>query len=374
MSEKYYLAGVALQGDDLARLDDSMDELAGLVKTAGGEVVGRTVQRRHNIDASTFIGSGKLEEIAFDFDYDENDTAAVVFNDNLSPAQVRSAEKELGCRVITRTEIILDIFALHAQSRVAKLQVEMAQLSYMMPRLVGKGAEMSRSGGGIGTRGPGETKLETDRRKINDRIAFLRKELKRLDTESGTRRKSRENTFKVAIAGYTNAGKSSLSSRLVKENLLAEDKLFSTLDTTTRRLALGIPLEAVLTDTVGFIRDIPHELVESFKSTLAETAEADLLLHAIDISSPFFPEKKELAEKIMEELGVKKERVVLVFNKVDLLSPEDVLKVEASYPDAFFVSAKDEYGIEKLRSYVKKSAVDFLKTRGKLPEWMGLDE
>lgn len=374
MSEKYYLAGVALQGDDLARLGDSMDELAGLVKTAGGEVVGRTVQRRHNIDATTFIGSGKLEEIAFDFDYDETDTAAVVFNDNLSPAQVRSAEKELGCRVITRTELILDIFALHAQSRVAKLQVEMAQLSYMMPRLVGKGAEMSRAGGGIGTRGPGETKLETDRRKINDRIAFLRRELKRLDTESGTRRKSRENTFKVAIAGYTNAGKSSLSSRLVKENLLAEDKLFSTLDTTTRRLSLGIPLEAVLTDTVGFIRDIPHELVESFKSTLAETAEADLLLHAIDISSPFFPEKKELAEKIMEELGVKKERVVLVFNKVDLLSPEDVLKVEASYPDAFFVSAKDEYGIEKLRSYVKTNAVDFLKARGKLPEWMDLGE
>ncbi|MGL5255056.1 MAG: GTPase HflX [Brevinema sp.] len=374
MSEKYFLASVVLPHEDAEIAQDSLNELAGLVSTAGGDVVGSTIQRRHTIDASTYIGSGKLEEIAFEFDFDENDTAAVVFNSDLSPAQVRNIEKILECRVITRTELILHIFAMHAQSRVAKLQVEMAQLSYMMPRLVGQGSEMSRMGGGaaggLKSKGAGETKLETDKRKINDRIAFLRRELKKLETESSTRRKSRENIFKTAIAGYTNAGKSSLASRLVKENLLAENKLFSTLDTTTRRLSLGISVDAVLTDTVGFIRDIPHELVESFKSTLAESADADLLMHAIDLSSPFFREKKAMAEEIMKELGVDFSRIVLVFNKIDLVSPETVLATEQEFPNAFFVSAKDEYGIEKLRAFIKQRSIAFLEEKGALPEYL----
>lgn len=367
--EIYFLVGIKLPQDDLKIVEESMDELEGLVKTAGGVVAGRIIQQRSAINAAYYIGKGKIEEIDLLFDRKEHQEAAVVFNATLSPAQVRNVEEVLECRVITRTELILDIFALHAQSRIAQLQVEMAQVSYRLPRLVGEGSMMSRTGGGIGTRGPGETKLETDRRKIRQRISILKKELHQLEKSSEERRKSRQNIFKVAIAGYTNAGKSLLSDRLAGVFLVAEDKLFSTVDTVTRQIKLdGIP--AVLTDTVGFIRDIPHELIESFQSTLAETVYADLILHVVDSSSSFYREKIQTAEEILQTLQVEAP-VLLMFNKIDLLSEEDLLLLKAEYPQAFFISAQKEEGLLLLKEELKKRAKLFLQQQGqKLPQWM----
>ncbi len=327
------------------------------------------MQNRSHIDPVYYIGRGKLEEIDFLFDVSEDDEGAVVFNDSLSPTQVRNIEEVLGMRVITRTELILDIFAIHARSRIAKLQIETAQLSYMLPRLVGQGAEMSRTGGGIGTRGPGETKLETDRRKINRRISVLKKELKQLEKSSTERRKTREGVFKTAVAGYTNAGKSSLTKALTDDDILVQDKLFSTIDTTTRKLKLG-GIPAVITDTVGFIRDIPHELIESFKSTLAETAYADFILHVVDGSSEFYKDKIHTAEELFEELNIDSPRL-LIFNKCDLLSDEEILELRTQYPDALFVSAKNEDSLENLKQILKSKAEDFLKSHGQdIPDWI----
>ncbi len=354
----YFLVGIKLPQDDVSIVEESMKELEGLVKTAGGEVVGSLIQNRQHIDPAYYIGKGKVEEIDFLFDRTENQESALVFNASLSPAQVRNVQEVLDCRVITRTELILDIFALHARSQIARLQVETAQLSYLLPRLMGQGVSMSRTGGGIGTRGPGETKLETDRRKINNRISILKKELKHLEKSSLERRKSRSDVFKVAIAGYTNAGKSSLSTRLIGEELLIADQLFSTVDTTTRKLKLG-GVPAVLTDTVGFIRDIPHELVESFKSTLAETAYADLVIHLVDLSSPFFEEKKKTAEILLEEIEVKAP-ILLIFNKLDLVETQTILDAKVTYPQAVFLSAKNSDGIVELQEYLKVKALDFI--------------
>ena len=372
MEEKkhiYFLVGIKLPQDDPRIVEESMRELEGLVKTAGGDVAGSVIQNRKAIDATYYIGKGKLEEIDFLFDKTEDQEAAVVFNMSLSPSQARNIEEILECRVITRTQLILDIFAIHAHSQIAKLQVETAQLSYMLPRLMGQGASMSRSGGGIGTRGPGETKLETDRRKINNRILILKKELKQLENSSEEKRKSRQFVFKVAIAGYTNAGKSSLATILVGDQLLAENKLFSTVDTTTRQLKLG-GIPAVLTDTVGFIRDIPHEIVESFKSTLAETANADLVLHAVDASSDFYIEKIQTAQDLMDEMDIKSP-IQLVFNKIDLLETEYLVNLKVNYPDAIFLSAKNEDGVGVLKELLQKEAIQFLKNNGQeIPAWM----
>ncbi|MGL4367058.1 MAG: GTPase HflX [Brevinemataceae bacterium] len=357
---QYFLVGLKLPGDNQDIIEDSMKELEGLVQTAGGKVAGSIIQNRKSIDASYYIGKGKLEEIDILFDRREGD--AIVFNAVLSPSQVRNIEELLECRVITRTELILDIFVLHARSRTAKLQVETAQLSYLLPRLTGQGKSMSRTGGGIGTRGPGETKLETDRRKINNRIALLRRELKSLEKASAERRKSRQDVFKVAVAGYTNAGKSLLTSLLVNSGLYSENKLFSTIDTTTRKMALR-GVNVVITDTVGFIRDIPHELVESFRTTLAETVYANLIMHVVDVSSPLFHEKIETAEALLTDLDVSSE-IILVFNKSDLISEELLLKVKHEYSGAFFVSAKDRVGLDELKEYIKDRALEFLKERG----------
>ncbi|MGL4563256.1 MAG: GTPase HflX [Brevinema sp.] len=367
--ESYFLVGIKLLKDDPMIVEDSMKELEGLVKTAGGNVVGSVIQNRASIDPVTYIGKGKLEEIDMLFDRKEGEGGALVINASLSPSQIRNIEEEIECRVITRTELILDIFALHAQSTVAKLQVETAQLSYLLPRLVGKGSVMSRTGGGIGTRGPGETKLETDRRKINNRLVILKRELKSLEKASSERRKSRDSVFKVAVAGYTNVGKSSLSTCLVNDKLHAEDKLFATIDTKTRRLALG-GIDAVLTDTVGFIRDIPHELIESFKSTLSETIYANLILHVVDLSSLFYLNNMETALSLFEELKITAP-IVLVFNKIDLVPYEILLQAKIDYPDAFFVSANDQKGIEDLQQMLKHEAIIFLKKHGKtVPEWI----
>ncbi|SFB69466.1 GTP-binding protein HflX [Brevinema andersonii] len=370
MKELYFLAGVKLPGDSDALVNDSMEELENLVATAGGEVYGRLIQKRDTIDPTTYIGKGKIEEIDMLFDRPRGE-GTVVFNADLSPAQIRNLEEVLGCQVITRTELILAIFAIHARSQVAKFQVETAQLSYMLPRLTGQGVSMSRTGAGLRTRGPGETKLETDRRKIHKRISLLKKELQRLEKAAEVRRRSRENVFKVTIAGYTNAGKSALSTLLTKGDLTSENKLFSTLDTATRKLSLGPKVEAVLTDTVGFIRDIPHELVESFKSTLAETAEADLIIHLVDISSTFFREKMDTGNVLLAEIGAEQNKRVLAFNKIDMADLEVLALAKSEFPEAFFISAKKKIGIEELQHYIRQEALRFMEQKGIiLPEYL----
>lgn len=358
----YFLVGVKLSHQQESVFQESMDELKSLVNTAGGTVVGSLVQKRAHVDPVYYIGKGKLEEIDFLVDKKENQELAVVFNASLSSSQVRNIEKILECRVITRTELILDIFAIHAQSQIAKLQIETAQLSYLLPRLVGQGASLSRTGGGIGTRGPGETKLETDRRKINRRITLLKKELKQLEKASFERRKSRQQIFKVAVAGYTNAGKSSLVRLLTAESLYVANKLFSTIDTTTRKIKLdGYP--AVITDTVGFIQDIPHELIESFKSTLAETVYADLVLHVVDSSSLFFENKLFTAEQLFSEIHMDSPQL-LIFNKIDLIDEERLIALKSSYPDALFISTYAEQGIENIKKILKQKVSLFLKAQG----------
>lgn len=365
----YFLVGLKLPNMSSEIMQESMDELEGLVKTAGGTVLGRLVQKRAQVDPVYYIGKGKLEEVDFLFDKTEDQNAAVVFNASLSPSQVRNIEKVLECRVITRTELILDIFAVQAKSQIAKLQVETAQLNYLLPRLVGQGEALSRTGGGIGTRGPGETKLETDRRKINRRISLLKKELKHLEKSTNERRKSRQNVFKVAVAGYTNAGKSSLARLLSKESLLVENKLFSTIDTTTRKLKLG-GYPAVITDTVGFIQDIPHELIESFKSTLAETVYADLVLHVVDSSSLFWENKITTAEKLFEEIEVISPQI-LIFNKIDCINDEKIIELKEAYPEALFISTQSEEGISNLKEILKQKAHDFLQSQGEeIPSYL----
>ena len=282
MKENALLVGVLLPFDSSSGLNESLDELKELARTAGAFVTDTIIQRKKEIDPKYFIGKGKVSQIKSNYP----EKSLVIFNHELSPTQIRNLEKVLELKVITRTELILDIFALHARSNLSKLQVELAQLSYELPRVMGKGLLLSRLGGGIGTRGPGEQQLELDRRLIQRKIFVIKKKLESFDKGRKEQRKSRsDGKFKIAIIGYTNSGKSTLLRRLTKADVLIEDKLFATLDTTTRKLWLGIidgkPAQAVITDTVGFIRDIPHGLIESFKSTLEDTTGADLLLHVI---------------------------------------------------------------------------------------------
>jgi len=360
--EIYFLVGIKLPNEDPLIIQDSMEELAGLVKTAGGKVGGSLVQNRQTIDPAFYIGKGKAEELDLIFDKMEDQVVVIVFNAVLRPSQVQNLEEILLCRVITRTELILDIFAIHAQSRVAKLQVEAAQLSYLLPRLAGSRDNLSRTGGGIGTRGPGETKLETDRRKIRNRLTLLKRELKTLEKAAIERRKSREDIFKIAVVGYTNAGKSALTSKLTRKDLYIQDELFATVDTATKRLILG-GMEAVLTDTVGFIRDIPHELIDSFHSTLIETIYADLILHVVDISSSFFSEKIDTAEKLLKEIKAEAP-ILVIFNKIDLISSEELLNYRSQYPEALFVSVKDGEGIEELKKILQQKIIDFIESKG----------
>lgn len=336
----------------------SLEELRELAETAGAKVLDAIIQNRKIPDTKYFMGKGKVEEVREFYQGDEK-IDVVVFNHELTPTQIRNLEKELGCKVLTRTELILDIFALHARTKTSKLQVELAQLQYELPRITGKGVEMSRLGGGIGTRGPGEQQLELDRRLIQKKIHIIREKMKEIDRERAVQRKNRgEREFKVSIIGYTNAGKSTLLNRLTKADALVEDKLFATLDTTTRKLWLGnredgSPVNAVITDTVGFIRDIPHGLVESFRSTLADTVEADLLLHVLDISSKDFLAKKAVVEETLSEINASEIPVILCFNKTDRLRDEELLDKRLEFPGAFYLSALKGDGLEALKNRIR---------------------
>lgn len=322
---------------------DTLGELGELAKTAGAVVVGRALQKRRDVDNATYIGSGKADELSLMGSALEADL--FVFDDELNPAQTKNLEKILGTRVIDRTALILDIFAKHAQSREGKLQVELAQLKYELPRIMGKGIALSRQGSGAIARGPGETKLENDRRRIRRRIYELEQELGEIDKQRGLRRTQREkNTVPlVALVGYTNAGKSTLLNALTGAGVLTEDKLFATLDPVVRQTALEDGTQILLSDTVGFINKLPHDLIEAFRSTLDEVRSADLILHVIDVSSDYYDKQIEIVEEVLCKLDAGETRQLRVYNKIDAVTELPVKK-----KDCFLISAKNGTGVAEL--------------------------
>ncbi len=316
--EKAILVGLITRDTDKVKANEYLDELSFLVETAGGIPVTRFVQAIDTPNPRTFVGTGKLEEIKAYVEAAEINM--VVFDDELSPSQLRNLEKELECKVLDRTNLILDIFAQRAQTAHAKVQVELAQYQYLLPRLTGMWTHLERQKGGIGLRGPGETEIETDRRIIRDKIALLKKRLVGIDKQMATQRKNRGSMIRVALVGYTNVGKSTLMNLLSKSDIFAENKLFATLDTTVRKVVIE-NLPFLLSDTVGFIRKLPHSLVESFKSTLDEVRESDILLHVVDISHPEFEDQIQTVTQTLSEIGAGDKSVIMVFNKVDAYKP-----------------------------------------------------
>lgn len=350
MSQKAILAGVRFQDSEKDGFEYSLAELHELAQTAGFTIISTVVQSRNDPDVSFYIGKGKLEEISSDF---SGKADVIIFNHDLSPSQIRNVEKASGFRALTRTEVILDIFAIHAKTRASKLQVEMAKLSYLMPRIIGKGIEMSRIEGGIGMKGPGEQQLELDRRKIRYRISLIKKELEHLSRErENQRKKRRDSSRKISIVGYTNSGKSTLLNRLTKEKVPAENKLFVTLDTTTRKLWLYGKENALITDTVGFIRDIPHGLIESFKSTFEDALQSDLLIHVVDLSAPDYEIKKRVAEETLGGMSARNIPLILAFNKTDLVDGGLLARMKILFPDALFISAASGMGLDLLRQKI----------------------
>ena len=320
--EKAILVAVCPQGVKMEYSEECLAELEFLLQTAGGVPVKKVIQRLDRPDTRTYIGSGKLEEV---LGYKEAlDADILVFDDELSPAQLRNLERSFGCRILDRTTLILDIFAKHAHTSTAKTQVELAQLQYMLPRLTRMWTHLERQRGGIGMRGPGETQIETDRRLITEKINLLKERLSNIDKQKTLQRKNRESLVRVALVGYTNVGKSTLMNLLSKSDVTAENKLFATLDTTVRKVVIE-NLPFLLTDTVGFIRKLPHGLVESFKSTLDEVREADLLLHIVDISHRNYEEQIAAVNRTLDEIGCADKPTIMVFNKIDAYSytPKD---------------------------------------------------
>ncbi len=312
--EKVILVGLATDKVRHEKLNEYLDELAFLVDTAGGVSQKIFTQKLHVQNARTFVGSGKLKEIA---EYvKENEIDIAVFDDELSPSQLRNIEKELECKILDRNHLILDIFALRARTAHAKTQVELAQYEYLLPRLTRMWTHLSKQKGGIGMKGPGEKEIETDRRIIRDRISLLKEKLAQIDKQKATQRKSRKSLVRAALVGYTNVGKSTIMNLISKSEVFAENKLFATLDTTVRKVVIG-NLPFLLSDTVGFIRKLPHSLIESFKSTLDEVREADVLIHVVDISHPEFEDQIKVVKQTLVEIGVIDKPTILIFNKID---------------------------------------------------------
>jgi GTP-binding protein HflX len=368
------LVGVIKQGQTEELASDYLEELTFLAETAGAEIRGVYTQRLNVPHPKTFIGSGKLAEVK-DF-VKEEEVDMVIFDDELSPSQLRNIERELNCRILDRTNLILDIFAGRAQTAHAKTQVELAQYQYLLPRLTRMWTHLERQRGGIGLRGPGETEIETDRRIIRDRISKLKVQLSKIDKQMMLQRKNRGKMVRVALVGYTNAGKSTLMNLLSKSNVFAEDKLFATLDTTVRKVVIE-NLPFLLSDTVGFIRKLPTHLVESFKSTLDEVREADILMHVVDISHSNFEEQIQVVEDTLKELGGGEIPVILVFNKTDaytyIKKEEDDLTPPTrenvslndnkqewinSHPEALFISALKKDNIDELKDQLYQKVKD----------------
>jgi GTP-binding protein HflX len=364
-AETAVLVGLIQQEQTPEQVTEYLDELAFLAETAGATTIKRFTQRLPRPDSKTFVGKGKLEEIK-DYCRGKNVTL-VIFDDELTGSQLLNIEKEVGVKIIDRSDLILDIFASRARTSQAKVQVELAQYQYLLPRLKGMWTHLERQGGGIGSRGPGETEIETDRRIIKDKISLLRKRLGDIDKQAFTQRKERGEFIRVALVGYTNVGKSTIMTLLSKSDVFAENKLFATLDTTTRKVVFeNTPF--LLSDTVGFIRKLPHHLVESFKSTLDEVREADILLHVIDVSHPQYEEQIGVVNKTLQELKAFDKPILSVFNKMDMYIErtfddwlEDQVKEEllqdlkdkwnlATDHNCVFVSAVEKMNIDELRN------------------------
>jgi GTPase len=336
--ERAILVGVATTEAPRAKVREYLDELAFLAASAGADIVHSTIQERHAIDAGFFIGRGKAEEIAWMVP--ARDIDIVLFDDDLSPVQVRNLERIIPCKIVDRSGLILDIFASRARSSEAKTQVELAQLQYLLPRLTRQWTHLSKQFGGIGTKGPGETQIETDRRSIRSRISTLNAKLQRISRERAEQRKGREAFPRMALVGYTNVGKSTLMNWFSHADVPVEDRLFATLDSTVRLVTLSPAHTVLLSDTVGFIRKLPLNLVASFQSTLAEVREADVLLHVVDVSHPLFEEHVAVANQTLEEIGAQGKTTITVFNKVDRLPNRSIAGyLSRTYPNAVFVSA-----------------------------------
>ncbi len=354
--ERAILAGVHTgRGDALHdTTEESIAELSELVKTAGGEAVCEVVQNKADIEAATYMGTGKLEEIKAAIE--TLDADMVVFDDELSPVQIRNISDFLGVKILDRSMLILDIFAMRAKSGEGKLQVELAQLKYRLPRLRGLGTELSRTGAGIGTRGPGESRLESDRRHIRRRISALEEQIAELKKHRTLIRQRREKDgiITAALVGYTNAGKSTLLNTLTNSDVFAEDKLFATLDPTSRAIILDDNRKILLVDTVGFIRKLPHKLIEAFKSTLEEAVVADLLIHVIDASNPERDNQIGIVESVLDEIGASGKPVIGVFNKCDKLDASPI--VSSNYDKNVFISAKSGENTDKLIEAIADTA------------------
>jgi GTP-binding protein HflX len=339
-------------------IEESMIELSELARAAGAEVAEIMIQNKAKIEAATYIGSGKVEEVKLMVE--QTGSNMVVFNDELSGAQIRNLENLMDVKVIDRTALILDIFAIRAQTKTAKLQVELAQLRYRLPRLTGFGGELSKQGGGIGTRGPGEQKLEIDRRRIQERVDEIRKQVKEVQKNRTVQRQLREKREVpiVALVGYTNAGKSSIMNQLIRmstegeeeKQVFEKDMLFATLDTSNRRIVLEDKKEFILTDTVGFVSKLPHSIVDAFKATLEEALSADLLIHVVDASNPHHPMQMEVTHHVLKELGASELPMMTVFNKIDLVEDRTAL-----FGDGINISAKTGENFDHLLEYIKKS-------------------
>lgn len=345
--ENAILIATALGKSRKREAEYSLDELARLTATAGGMEVARYIQSRPSPDGAFFIGRGLVEEIKATVKDKKADL--VIFDDLLSPNQQRNLSEQLEVKIIDRAMLILDIFALHARSSESRLQVELAQMEYMLPRLAGMWAHFNRQRGGIGTKGPGETQLEVDRRQVRKKIAFLKERLKKIEKQRQTQRKGRMEYKKVALVGYTNAGKSTLFNRMTKSEVAEADRLFSTLDSTTRVMAVEYPQKAVLTDTVGFIEKLPHQLVASFKSTLEEVNIADLILMIVDCSDPYKERKIEVVRLVLDEIGAGRIPYLTVHNKIDLVEDSDLIpSVNGIVP----ISALENRGINRLKAEI----------------------
>lgn len=351
---------------EVINLKESQDELRFLAETAGARVVKTYYQSGDRFDSRYVIGKGKAEEIA---EYvEEKNISLVIFENELAFTQLRNLEEKIKCKIIDKSNLILDIFANNARTSQAKLQVELAQLEYMLPRLTRQWTHLSKQYGGIGTKGPGETQIETDRRFIKTRISVLKEKLEKIDRQRKTQALERKNFVRLSLVGYTNAGKSTLLNLLTGSNVLVENKLFATLDTSTRLLKLNsnkkddsvskYPKQVLVSDTVGFIKNLPHNLIESFKSTLSEVVESDILLHVIDVSNPNFVEQIRVVEKTLKEIGAGNKVIFNVFNKVDSITDFDLIdKLKEEYKNAIFISARKGININSLTNILKEELI-----------------